>query len=438
MNPNMAATERVNPSTCCIIRAQEGASRIWQSVTAPRAAAPRRPLTSPEDPLPASSSSSSSSSIIPRTSPERLAQASPDYHGPRTATTVLYLAYGSNLSAHTFLGVRGIKPISAVNVSAPGLDLTFDLPGLPYSEPCFANTALRKIPKVPLPGQPPIKPPPIDLPPHSGTTYTNEKSDGGVEAGLGGGPDVSFPALPIRRPTWDKGLYGVVYEVTAADYSKIIATEGGGASYAEIATLCIALPPAIRVPEQPPTFPDTKPFLAKTLYAPRLPADPPVDDDKKWWRKFLLPVRRAEADYAQPSLRYLRLIREGAAEHFLPFEYQQYLQRLEHYNITRRKQEVGKWLFSLLFMPFLLLLVLVGKFVADKDGKHPKWLAVLMGVHFNVMWMSYDAFFKDTFGDGERTMEDDEDDENSRTSSRSRWHTRDGLTGEKNRLLNDW
>ncbi|ETS87017.1 hypothetical protein PFICI_00845 [Pestalotiopsis fici W106-1] len=426
----MAAPEQVNSSTCCLVRAEQSASRIWQSVTASRTSLHR----SSPDQLPASS--------IPRTSPERLAQASPDYHGPRTATTVLYLAYGSNLSAHTFLGVRGIKPISSINVSAPGLDLTFDLPGLPYSEPCFANTALRKIPKLPLPGDPPIKPP-IDLPPHAENICTNDKS-GGVEAGLGGGgPDVSFPALPIRRPTWSKGLYGVVYEVTAADYRKIIATEGGGTSYAEIATLCVALPPAIRVPEQPPTIPDTKPFLAKTLYAPRLPnnAEPPVDDDKKWWRKFLLPVRRAEADYAQPSLRYLRLIREGAAEHFLPFEYQQYLQRLEHYTITRRKQEIGRLLFSLLFLPLLLLLVLVGKFVSDKDGKHPRWLAVVMGVHFNVMWMSYDAFFKDTFGDGERTMEDEEDDENDVTRSMSRrswWHTSNGATGEKNRLLNDW
>src|SRR2546423_15052437 len=33
--------------------------------------------------------------------------------------TVLYLAYGSNLSAETFRGKRGIQPISQVNVLVP-------------------------------------------------------------------------------------------------------------------------------------------------------------------------------------------------------------------------------------------------------------------------------------------------------------------------------
>ncbi|KAK6208222.1 hypothetical protein LQW54_007003 [Pestalotiopsis sp. IQ-011] len=428
----MSALEQPNPTTCCVMQAQQSASRLWQSLTAPRSGSPAT-LDSPPAPR------------IPQTSPERLAQASPDYSGPRTATTVLYLAYGSNLSAHTFLGVRGIKPLSAINVSAPGLDLTFDLPGLPYTEPCFANTAPRKIPKLPLPGDPPTKPP-IDLPPHDyPSENANEKL--GVGAEIESAPAVSFPALPIRRPTWTKGLYGVVYEVTAPDYRKIIATEGGGASYAEIATLCVALPPAIKVPEQPPSVPDLKPFLARTLYAPRLPAapGPPDDDDGRrnwWWRRLLLPVRRAEADYAQPSLRYLRLIREGAAEHFMPFKYQQYLQRLEHYAMTTRRQEVGRALLSLLFMPLLLVFVGMGKFVADEDGKIPRWLAVAMGVHFNLMWMSYDAFFKDRFGDGERTMEEEEDEDESNwmrpTGRRSWWHRDDGTVGDKNRLLNDW
>ena len=57
--------------------------------------------------------------------------------------TIFYLAYGSNLSAETFQGKRGIRPISQLNVLVPELALTFDIPGIPYLEPCFANTKYR-------------------------------------------------------------------------------------------------------------------------------------------------------------------------------------------------------------------------------------------------------------------------------------------------------
>jgi hypothetical protein len=62
--------------------------------------------------------------------------------------TVLYLAYGSNLSAEVFRGRRGIEPISQVNVYAPELRLTFDLAGIPYLEPCFAGTQYRNPPSA--------------------------------------------------------------------------------------------------------------------------------------------------------------------------------------------------------------------------------------------------------------------------------------------------
>jgi hypothetical protein len=89
---------------------------------------------------------------IPRTSDERLRAAVCDQEidvdslvdgTDKTAAaaavqssgkTILYLAYGSNLSAQTFRKYRGIVPISKVNVCVPDLVLTFDLPGIPYVE----------------------------------------------------------------------------------------------------------------------------------------------------------------------------------------------------------------------------------------------------------------------------------------------------------------
>ncbi|KAK4196964.1 hypothetical protein QBC40DRAFT_342364 [Triangularia verruculosa] len=326
------------------------------------------------------------------------------HHGPSKANTVLYLAYGSNMCAKTFLGMRGIRPLSQINVSAPSLDLTFDLPGLPYREPCFANTALRKLPEPPklppkVPGDLPDLP---KLPP-----FSSSRDDS--------------PRKPI---TWTKGLIGVVYEVTAEDYAKIITTEGGGASYHDILVPCLPLPPAIGVPEKPDIPLPPKPFLARTLYAPRLPDIPddkppseenddgddgrPKPEPPSWFQKLLLPARRPQSDYAQPSPRYLGLLITGAAEHDLPQEYQAYLQSLQPYTATTSLQKVGQVLFLGFWAPVFLTVMFGGRLFGDEKGKAPRWVVVGTTVLFNLVWASYDYIAKPIFGEGERTMEEEE------------------------------
>ncbi|KAH7027527.1 uncharacterized protein B0I36DRAFT_327275 [Microdochium trichocladiopsis] len=425
---------------------------------------------------------------IPFTSAERLAQAAVTSNeltasqkiediantttAPVAPRTYLYLAYGSNLAAETFLGRRGIRPLSRINVSAPAFDLNFALPGLPYWEPCFANVEpRRKIPQPPPvhPPQPPVnppKPPPID---------PNPKPP--VDPPPASSPGVLFPSLPPRDgPVWTKGLYGVVYEVTAEDYATIVKTEGGGSSYKDVVTPCIPLPPPMHIPETPlvPELP--KPFLAHTLYAPRLPIPNPPEDDspnndnnkkkkaKKWLGRLLLPIQRPP-DYAQPSLRYLTLIRDGARENYLPDDYQLYLAELHDYVITTRRQTLGKWLYALVCFPWLLLVMGGSRLFADKDtGRVPSWLGVAMTVLMNLMWMVYDGVFKKWFGDGERTEQKPDDDggddadEVNGTKVNQKWNLWSGygrrdrrssfvLPGqglgavcdeEKNRLLDDW
>ncbi|TEA10474.1 Gamma-glutamyl cyclotransferase gliK [Colletotrichum sidae] len=339
-------------------------------------------------------------SSIPRTSPARLAAAAAS-PSPTTATesTVLYLAYGSNLSSETFLGARGIRPISQINVSAPSLSLVFDLPGLPYREPTFANTALRKVPNLPDPSDPPKIPPIPPLPHPPSSTY--DKTRG-----------------------WSKGLIGVVYEVTPSDYATIIATEGGGSSYKQITVPCLPLPPRVSIPEKPP-IELPKPFLAQTLYSPQIPdapdddnnddtADPTGDDDKpedprkKWYWRFLKPPRRPDPAYAQPSPRYLKLITDGAAEHELPDDYQRWLRSLQPYTVTSFGQEVARLLVTALLLPLLLFFFALNKFLANKEGKLPLWLGIALGVVVNLVWMGYDGVLKPVFGDGERTEEKDD------------------------------
>jgi hypothetical protein len=325
-------------------------------------------------------------------------------NAPVKPKTVLYLAYGSNMCAETFLGMRGIRPLSQVNVSAPSLDLTFDLPGLPYLEPCFANTAIRKIPGAKPPFDPPKVPPELPKPPIQPPAAHDEE-------------DQHTESSRQRSPVWNKGLYGVVYEVTLDDYAKIVATEGGGASYHDILVPCIVLPPSIRVPEKPTIPIPPTPFLAHTLYAPRLPGVPDKDDPSQpkpkpspkppnWLSRLLHPVHRPQPDYAQPSARYLKLLRDGAAEHELPADYQAYLASLQPYTITTRRQKLGQALFLGFWLPFVALMIECGKWFADDKGKSPAWVVVGMTAVMNLMWGSYDCVGKRVFLDGERTIEE--------------------------------
>lgn len=233
---------------------------------------------------------------------------------------------------------------------------------------------------------------------------------------------------------WDKGLVGVVYEVTAADYATILRTEGGGAAYKDIMVPCLEIPtrpPGIPEKPSPPEVP--RPFWAHTLYAPIIPTRPgdgdgngdeenaafgggdgddggcedPIDRLKAWWRNMLLSPIRTDPDYAQPSARYLKLIVDGAAEHELPMEYQRWLRSLQPYTITSRLQAVGQLLF-LAFVAPITLVMIIGNMLADKNGQMPIWITLLMETIFHLAWMTYDRLFKPVFGDGERTEDTDD------------------------------
>ncbi|PNS17657.1 hypothetical protein CAC42_3052 [Sphaceloma murrayae] len=283
--------------------------------------------------------------------------------------TVLYLAYGSNLCDETFLGKRGIRPLSSINVVVPDLRLTFDLPGLPYTEPCFANSATRS---------------------HKGTTLT---SYGARTA------QVEQHHNDYHKDRWTKGLVGVVYEVTKADYRTIIATEGGGASYNDILIDCYPL--SSDQHELVPEYPTSESFKAHTLFAPADPTQAPT-------AQMDAPLRRPDPSYAQASARYLKLITDGAKQRKLPFEYQRYVDDIRPYTITTPQQRIGMFVFMSLWGPFLTLVFALSKAFAGKDGRSPPWVVWISAAVFRGVWVSYDGLFKPIFGDGERTMGQDE------------------------------
>ena len=322
--------------------------------------------------------------------------------------TVLYLAYGSNLSSKTFRGVRNIKPLSQVSVLVPELKLTFDLPGLPYAEPCFAGTQYRDPDAAEEQGVEST-----DDDSLMDGEYMSEKVPLMVETR-------EVRSSDLHRNRWHKPLVGVVYEVTLADYAIIIATEGGGRGYRDVVVDCHAFSESYKSTDPVPNHPDTPSFKAHTLLSPA--ADEALKKTHAiksghssvahsprpttWLLADIGPHVRPDGEYAQPSARYLNLLMTGAAEHELPVSYQEYLSQIRPYRITTARQKVGKGIFIAVWGPPLLSLLALSKVFAGPDGRSPPWLVTLGNVLFAVMWNSYDCIFKPMFGDGERTLED--------------------------------
>ncbi|CAG8326911.1 unnamed protein product [Penicillium salamii] len=320
-----------------------------------------------------------------------------------TEETILYLAYGSNLASKTFRGMRGIKPLSQIGVFVPELRLSFDLPGIPYLEPCFAGTQYRDV---------------------SRDDGDSDGDDDGDDDGYLDSNGVSEKAALMgqtkrefyHKRRWSRPLVGVVYEVTLADYAKIIATEGGGRGYRDGVIDCYPFPEDYDSSDPVPQHPSTPAFKARTLLSPA------ADDARirsqmqrggavvtkpalSWWYTIGLHFR-PDPDYAQPSARYLNLIKTGAAEHDLPLSYQKYLAQIRTYHITTGGQKAGKVIFLVLWVPWLLLVLMLSKIFAGADGRSPPWLVAMANVLFSGMWNSYDFIFARVFGNGERTLSD--------------------------------
>lgn len=230
---------------------------------------------------------------------------------------VHYLAYGSNLSYKTFTTRRGITPIAATNVTVPNLYLTYNLAGLPYLEPSVANI-----------------------------TYTQPSPD-------------------------TPQLHGVVYTITPKDFARIIATEGGGASYSVIEVQC-------------KPYDSTKAEMtAKTLY--------------------VMPGNSAIREPApQPSKRYLGLLQTGAAENELDEKYRQWLEETVYYIAVTWRQKMGKLVFAGCMLPVFVVVMAGNVVLADKEGRVPGWWVAVMGRLFKAVWGAYDTVAKKVFGDGER------------------------------------
>ncbi|KAJ5584707.1 uncharacterized protein N7459_004507 [Penicillium hispanicum] len=317
--------------------------------------------------------------------------------------SVLYLAYGSNLASKTFLGDRGIQPLSQLSVLVPELRLTFDLPGIPYAEPCFAGTQFRNTSSTLNEGAGSED----ELSVVNDDDYISEKAALLVET-------VETRRSEYSGRNWHKPLVGVVYEVTLADYAKIIATEGGGRGYRDVVVNCHAFAENYKSTDPVPDHPTTPSFKAHTLLSPAADESrkraqgiqPHIHRPSLSLLSDVGPHMRPDPDYAQPSARYLNLIVTGAEEHDLPVSYREYLSRIHSYKTTTMRQQIGKVVFLAAWGPVILLLLILGRICAGPDGRSPPWLVGFANLVFGALWNSYDYIFKPVFGDGERTIND--------------------------------
>jgi len=280
--------------------------------------------------------------------------------------TINYLAYGSNLSASTFKGRRGIRPLSATNVLCPGQVLVFDLDGIPYWEPCFANI---------------------------GEVSQEEQAKLRDRIAAAGSPEklVEQYMLELEQlaaigdgQVWRDAVIGVVYEVTEGDYATIIKTEGGGTGYKDVEVDCFVLP---NVDEKEKSGPVST-IRAHTLRAP--------------------PGKNSSHVAPQPSLRYLNLLVAGAKEHSLPPVYIDYLSSLHGYHRNTIGKKIGGFLFLLNWMLPLAILFKVKNMVVDtKTGRSPTWMNRLEAGFLCTLWFTYRAFYRPIWGDGQRTDGDE-------------------------------
>jgi hypothetical protein len=269
----------------------------------------------------------------------------------------------------TFLGDRGIRPLSKRNVFVPSLRLTFDLPGVPYSEPCYANCAL------------------IDT---LNSNHRNSKDNSLSQRRN------QYLRECLSVHLWPHALLGVVYELKMVDFRQVIATEGGGTAYQQLCVECFVLHEGESLKTRETTQQEN--IFAYTLYAPRQVFSTEAGSDKG-----SVLVRRRYASTAQPSYRYLSLIRDGAAEHDLPSEFLEFLARMPSYQVTSKRQLLGKLIFLAVWKPIMTFVLSLQQIFQEEDGTNLSWLVHMLSLVFGAMWYSHDVFFRSVFGDGERS-----------------------------------
>ncbi|KAF2677298.1 hypothetical protein K458DRAFT_447110 [Lentithecium fluviatile CBS 122367] len=197
-----------------------------------------------------------------------------------------------------------------------------------------------------------------------------------------------IPGLPYSEPAFSSlkprdaasaenvgtpDAVGVAYLITAEQYRNIIASEGGGTAYADIEITGKGISAADQKKIE-----NGKPM--RTLGSSAMTRVPPP----------------------APSLRYMDLLINGAAEAHLPLEYQAYLESITPYNPpTTWWPKVGASLFLALWGPVMGLLEKITNSSIGPDGNAPPCVVWLVRSTLMLIWLVHDWIFAPVFGPGD-------------------------------------
>lgn len=256
------------------------------------------------------------------------------------ASTVWYLAYGSNMSSAKFTGSRGIHPLESARIRIPGWVLVMEIPGLPYSEPAFSSITPRQVSSAEKAAQ----------------------------------PDV----------------VGVAYLISSAQYRDVIASEGGGTAYLDIDVVGEPIGREDRDKTGDRVHLRTlgtamlrRPFPSPSQrYMVRLKQESPTDWSSDSWQD---------------------LITAGGKEARLPEEYQRYLSETPVYKQpSSSRTRLGATLFLAIWGPVMFALEQLTRRSIQKDG-NAHWLVVLVirWIMFLMWAVFHDCLFAPVFGRGD-------------------------------------
>ncbi|KAF4636130.1 hypothetical protein G7Y89_g1952 [Cudoniella acicularis] len=238
--------------------------------------------------------------------------------------TLWYLAYGSNMSLAKFTGSRGITPLSSARVRIPGWILARNIPGLPYSEPTFMSITER--------------------------SSTTEE------------------IFPISSPD----VFGVAYLITSNQYRQVIASEGGGIGYDDIAINVVPVA---------------------------------EEDEKKIGPRLRVRTLRAAVvrnPWPSPSKRYMNIVMTGAREAGLPLSYQLYLEDIATYEPpTSSWCKFGAAIFLAIWGPVMALMEKLTNATILDNGCAPMFVIWLVRAVMHFMWLTHDVLFAPLCGRGD-------------------------------------
>ncbi|KAL6834283.1 hypothetical protein J3E69DRAFT_326495 [Trichoderma sp. SZMC 28015] len=252
---------------------------------------------------------------------------------------VWYFAYGSNLSSETFRAHRGIQPLEAIPVRLPGWSLTFDIYGVPYQEPAFSSISVAAL-----------------------STIKN-----GNGAAL-------------------RDVYGTAYLVDREAYYSIIASEGGGTAYKEIAVQAERISAGA---EKESHIPQS--LVVMTLI-----------------RGYAATIPRC------PSQRYKDIMVQGAEEAQLPASYRSFLDTIPTYRPPKSASRlVGAKIFLAIWVPVMMVAEWITNMTANADGRGncPRWVHAFVRLVLVAMWLHHDLVHARIFGRGDG-LEESDDEEN--------------------------